>query len=346
MAKLIKASDLATSQKISMRNGATAYVALKQVVIKEGILKRDYGFYTLMTVSIMGGFFFSLYYLIITPLSWQLAFWGLVFSFFTVQVGGLIHDAGHRAIFSTSKLNDIFGRICDAIVVVGYGQWVETHNKHHSHTNKEGEDPDIELPFHGFTKERFAKQKGLMKLLSKYQAYLYFPVRSVTAFSRRYSSIEYFRRKKDIGKWLEVAMFSIGVFVWMVLPFFVFPISKALFLFLVVHFAIGFYMSNVFAPNHKGMPQIAKGVKISFLEHQIMTSRNIFGHPLTDFVFFGLNYQIEHHLFPHCPRNKLKLITPHVREICRQMNLEFTEVSILESNRIILRELQQIAAKN
>lgn len=102
-------------------------------------------------------------------------------------------------------------------------------------------------------------------------------------------------------------------------------------------------MYNIFAPNHKGMPQLPKDIKISFMEHQIMTTRNIYGHWLTDFVYLGLNYQIEHHLFPNCPRNKLKLITPYVEDICRKMNLEFTRVSVLESNKIILSELNRIA---
>lgn len=344
MAKLITSYDLAKNQKISVLNGASSYTRLKQQVTKAGILKRDYKFYSFMTLFIMGGFFIGLYYLIITPLSWQLVFWSLIFSFFTVQIGGLIHDSGHRAIFSSAKYNDLFGRFCDFLVVVGYGQWVETHNKHHSHTNKEGEDPDIELPFHAFTKERFARQNGLLKILSKYQVYFYYPIRALAAFSRRFSSISYFTQKKGAIKWVELVIWVSGVFVWTIVPFLVFPLGKAFFLIFFIHFVIGFYMSNIFAPNHKGMPQIAKGVAMSFLEHQILTTRNIYGHPITDFVFVGLNYQIEHHLFPNCPRNKLKYITPYVKEICKRFHLEFTEVSVLESNRIILRELKQIAA--
>lgn len=345
MAKLIKASDLAKTQRLSMPTGASAYAALKQIVTKEGILKRDYGFYALLAAFVFSGFFFSLYYVVITALSWQLFFWSLVFSFFTVQIGGLIHDSGHRAIFSSSKLNDIFGYFCDAFVTIGYGSWNVTHNAHHAHPNTEDEDPDIELLLHSFTKERFAKQRGLLKFLSKFQVYLYYPLRSIVPITRRLSSIRYFKAKRKWSMWWEVTLWAMGIFIYFVLPFLVFPLPKALFLFIFVNLTTGFYMSNIFAPNHKGMPQIAKNVKISFLEHQILTTRNIYGHPITDFVFLGLNYQIEHHLFPNCPRNKLKLITPYVKEICERLNLDFTEVSVLESNRIILSELKQIAAQ-
>src|SRR5260221_568858 len=125
---------------------------------------------------------------------------------------------------------------------------------------------------------------------------------------------------------------------------FIFSLAKALLVFFIVHTATGFYVSNIFAPNHKGMPQLGKHVKISFLEHQIMTSRNIYGHWLTDYVFMGLNYQIEHHLFPNTPRNKFKKITPYVMEICRRRKLEFIQTGIIESNKIILSELRRIAA--
>jgi hypothetical protein len=46
------------------------------------------------------------------------------------------------------------------------------------------------------------------------------------------------------------------------------------------------------------------------------------GHPLTDFWYGGLNYQIDHHLFPGMPRNQLKKaqgITPHSASNCQMI---------------------------
>ncbi|MGD9891196.1 MAG: fatty acid desaturase, partial [Dehalococcoidia bacterium] len=71
--------------------------------------------------------------------------------------------------------------------------------------------------------------------------------------------------------------------------------------------------------------------------------RNITPGRFVDFMYFGLNYQIEHHLFPTCPRNKLKLITPYVKEICARTGLEYTQADIITSNRIILGELNSVA---
>lgn len=325
------------------RQATQAYVALRQKITGEGILARSYGYYTFLIAAIFACYLYSGYQIFVTPLSISLVFWCLLFGFFMVQIGGLMHDAGHRAIAQSSRVNDIWGYIFGGTVAVGYGAWNQSHNKHHSHTNQEEEDPDLDLPLHGFTQRQFAKQKGLWRLLRRYQAYIYYPLRSLTTFTRRMEPLPYFRERKTLRYAPEAAVWIAGLFVYFVLPFIIFDIAKAATVFLVVHFFSGFYMSNIFAPNHKGMPQLPKDAKISFLEHQIMTSRNVYGNPLTDFVFLGLNYQIEHHLFPNCPRNKIQRISPYVQEVCRDMNLEYTQVGILESNRIILAELAAVA---
>ena len=68
----------------------------------------------------------------------------------------------------------------------------------------------------------------------------------------------------------------------------------------------GVYLGGSFAPNHKGMPIIPAGMKVDFLRRQVLTSRNIRGGTAVDFAMGGLNYQIEHHLFPSMPRPNLR----------------------------------------
>lgn len=330
-------------QKLSVIDGTMAYAQLKQEITQAGILDRAYGYYTMWSLFVFAGFFFSVCMIFVIHVVLLLIFWSLALAFFTVQIGGLLHDAGHRAIFKSAKANDLFGFFCGSFINMSYGHWRKTHNMHHSHTNQEDEDPDLEIPLHAFTEKKFLAAKGVSKALGKYQAWTYFPIRTLVIFSRRILDMRYFTSNFTPTFSLQIIIFGTGVFFWLLLPFLIFPFTKALLLFFVVNFSIGFYLSNVFAPNHKGMPQLPKDIKISFLEHQIMTSRNINSHWLTDIIFIGLNYQIEHHLFPNCPRNKLKKITPYVEEICRKMNLEFTSVGVIESNKIILSELNRVA---
>jgi fatty acid desaturase len=84
------------------------------------------------------------------------------------------------------------------------------------------------------------------------------------------------------------------------------PVGMA-FAFIGVQLAVfGVYMGASFAPNHKGMPILPHDSKVDFLRRQVLTSRNIKGNWLMDTFMGGLNYQIEHHLFPNMPRPHLK----------------------------------------
>ena len=75
----------------------------------------------------------------------------------------------------------------------------------------------------------------------------------------------------------------------------------------------GLYLGCSFAPNHKGMPTLTEADRLDFLRRQVLTSRNVRGGCLVDFVLGGLNYQIEHHLFPSMPRPNLRHAQPIVR---------------------------------
>jgi fatty acid desaturase len=324
-------------------DGVREYAKLRQKLDAQGIFDRSYGYYTMLAICLFIGFFVSGYFIIRLSSIPFLILFGILFSFFSVQIAGLLHDAGHRTIFKSTVMNDVVGYVCGSLLAMGYSGWKLKHNMHHSHPNQEEEDPDLDLPLLSFTKSRLKRKKGFAALIKKYQAYLYYPMGSFVGFSVRIESIKNLLKNYTSKKIWEFIILGIGIFIWFILPFFVFSLPKSTLLFFVVNFTIGFYLLNVFAPNHKGMTQFAKNVKISFMEQQIMTSRNIYGNWLTDFLYMGLNYQIEHHLFPNTPRNKLKKITPFVLAICRKRNLEFTQTTILQSNKMILSELHQIA---
>src|SRR5258708_32997031 len=72
----------------------------------------------------------------------------------------------------------------------------------------------------------------------------------------------------------------------------------------------GAYMAAVFAPNHKGMPQTDADSRLDFVRTQVLTARNVRGHPLTDLWYGSLNYQIEHHPFPGMSRLYMRRAQP------------------------------------
>ncbi|MEK8169134.1 fatty acid desaturase [Streptomyces sp. M19] len=79
--------------------------------------------------------------------------------------------------------------------------------------------------------------------------------------------------------------------------------GKAIVFALVQHALFGLHLGMAFAPNHKGMEMPdPDGDRWGHLQRQVLTSRNVRGGALTDWFLGGLNYQIEHHLFPSMPR--------------------------------------------
>ncbi len=97
-------------------------------------------------------------------------------------------------------------------------------------------------------------------------------------------------------------------------------------MFIAVHQALwGVYMGCSFAPNHKGMPMLATGHTLDFLRKQVLTSRNVRGGRVVDFALGGLNYQIEHHLFPSMPRPNLRHAQAIVQEFCVRHGISYTE---------------------
>jgi fatty acid desaturase len=104
----------------------------------------------------------------------------------------------------------------------------------------------------------------------------------------------------------------------------------------------GMYMGLSFAPNHKGMPIVGKDVKLDFLTRQVLMSRNIRGNRFIDFMMGGLNYQIEHHLFPSMPRPHLRRAAPTIAQFCRDHDVPYTQTGLAESYGIVTRYINRV----
>jgi fatty acid desaturase len=89
---------------------------------------------------------------------------------------------------------------------------------------------------------------------------------------------------------------------------------------------------------------IREGERLDFLREQVLTSRNVRAGRLTDFWYGGLNYQIEHHLFPTMPRNRLAEAREIVRQFCAEEGIAYHETSILEAYREGFVHLQRVGA--
>ena len=134
----------------------------------------------------------------------------------------------------------------------------------------------------------------------------------------------------------------IGVYTGLV--FLSLPVWQGLLFIAVNQLLIGLYIGLTFAPNHKGMLMLNGKPQLDFLRRQVLTSRNVKSSPLNDLLYGGLNYQIEHHLFPSMPRNRLKEAQKIVRPFCGEHLVSYHETGVVQSQREILQYLHHVSA--
>jgi fatty acid desaturase len=222
--------------------------------------------------------------------------------------------------------------------------WIDKHNRHHGHPNQEGLDPDIDVPFIAFSAEQAHRKRGVLRFMVTYQRYFYLPVTALLGLSPRNLSIRYLLQRRAAYPRLEGACLTLHFILYFGLLYAVLGVGQGL-AFAVVHHALaGIYLGSAFAPNHKGMPILADEADHDFLRRQVLTSRNVFAHPFTDFWYGGLNYQIEHHLFPTMPRNRLREAQRVVRSFCAERGIAYHETTVWQSYREIFAELDRVSA--
>jgi fatty acid desaturase len=273
---------------------------------------------------------------------WQLAvagFLGLVFT----QLGFLGHEAGHRQLFRSSRANDAVGLLAGNLGIgLSIGWWVDKHNRHHAHPNHTGLDPDINPGGIVFTEDSARARRGVGGLLARSQAFLFFPLLTLEAFALRVSSVRSLIRQGARVRPLEIVLLGTHLAGYLTVVLLVLPPWQAL-AFIAVHQGVlGLYLGCSFAPNHKGMPMPDEADDLDFLRKQVLTARNVRGGWLVDTALGGLNYQIEHHLFPSMPRWNLRHAQPLVRDFCAKRAVPYHETSLVNSYAQALRHLHTV----
>jgi fatty acid desaturase len=308
------------------------YSELSRRVKAAGLLARRPGYYTLkitITVALFVGGWVA--FVLIGSTWWQLltaVFLGVMFT----QLAFLGHDSGHKQVFRTRRGTYAFGLLAGNFAVgLSYGWWMDKHNRHHAHPNDLERDPDVGAGVVVFDASQTSRRHGLARALTSKQAYLFFPMLVMEALHLHLASARALRSGVVKARWTEGSLLLAHGVAYVTVLSVVLPLSQALAFFAVQQGLFGLYMGVSFAPNHKGMPMEKPSDHWDYLRRQVITSRNIKGNPLVDFLLGGLNYQIEHHLFPSLPRPSLKRVQPLVREFCAERGVPYVECSVAGS---------------
>jgi fatty acid desaturase len=320
------------------------YADLKRLIVQAGLLDKQLPYYVLNTAIRLALLAASVTFLLLVGNFWLQLLNAVFLAFAFTQIGYLGHDAGHRQIFNGAPRNDLFGLMPNVLLGLSRSWWIDTHNQHHTNPNDLDLDPHTALPVFAFSEEQAQSKRGLLRFLVRYQGFYFFPMLLLEGLGLRTASIQYLLRPEARHRAVEASLMVLHGVLYFGLVFYALSVGQAL-LFIAVHQSLfGLYTGSVFAPNHKGMPTLDSDSQLDFVRRQVLTSRDVRAHPLTDFWYGGLNYQIEHHLFPSMPRNKLKQAQTIVRAFCEERSIPYRESGALQSNREILQFLHQVSA--
>jgi fatty acid desaturase len=320
--------------------------ALALQVRAMGLLDRRPGYYRVKITLTVLAFFAEWGLFVAVGNSWATlavaALLGLTFT----QLGFIGHDAGHNQVFRSRRRNRLLGlAVGNALIGLSFGWWVPKHNAHHAHPNEPGRDPDIgdgvALPP---SQAQETGRGAVASWLARWQAPLFFPLMLLRSSGMHVLGIQRLARRRDRGAALEAFLIASHAALYLTMVLWVLSPLRALAFVALQQAVFSVYLGISFAPNHKAMPLIEPATTAGFARRQVTTARNISGSRFTTFMLGGLDYQIEHHLFPSMPRPNLRRAQGLVREFCAAADLGYSEEGFVESFRQIVRHLSDAGA--
>ncbi|MEU3842701.1 acyl-CoA desaturase [Streptomyces sp. NPDC028635] len=319
------------------------FARLSRRITEAGLLRRRPGYYAArlgLVIALTAGGWGA--FLALGDTWWQMAtaaFLALMFG----QIALVAHDLAHRQVFRRRGPSEMWGRLFGNLGIgMSYGWWMNKHTRHHANPNHEELDPDVAPDILVWSTEQARDSRGLARLIGGHQAGLFFPLLTLEGFNLHVASLRALRSPGMKSRTLEAALLLLHLAAYLSALFLVLSPGKAV-AFLAVHQCLfGVYLGCTFAPNHKGMPTFRGDERPDFLRRQVLTSRNVRGGRLTDVLLGGLNYQIEHHLFPSMPTPHLRHAQAVVRAYCAEIGVPYHETGLIQSYREALTHLHQV----
>ncbi len=270
---------------------------------------------------------------------WSVLLIGFLVSQFYVMIGfNIQHDANHNSYSKYPLLNKIFGFSLD-FLGASSELWRQAHNLlHHTYTNIDDVDADMETlsllrlnphqewkPWHRFQHLYFMFIYGI---LSFYWIYLSDFQKLVTKKIGNYKLSKISLHKLS----LLISFKVIYIFYSVVLPCFFHPVLHVLIANFVILAMTGFNLSIVFNLAHitekNQFPLYDQDfcAEDEWAIHQIKTTANFaMDNILWTWYLGGLNYQIEHHIFPRISHVHYPKISAIVEQTCQDFNLEYVK---------------------
>jgi fatty acid desaturase len=245
------------------------------------------------------------------------------------------HEGSHRSFSSSPARNALLTYLTFPLFGgLGALYWRNKHDRlHHGHPNVEGVDPDIRpFPFSSSRGEHERCGPGTRWFQRHFQRYLFWPMSTLMCLGMRRSSILYllaYPKKREAAWWIEAACMTVHYTSWLVIPSIVWGPAIAFGLYAALWGLVGVCLALVFAPAHMGLPIMTE--QKHDWQHQLETTRNLELPRVVSFFFIGLDYQVEHHLFPKIPHANLPRAAEITADWCSRHNVTYLTEPYLDA---------------
>lgn len=324
---------------------------------KRGLFDKK-GHVTLYTLTCVGVMLAAVLYGVLACTSiWAHLISAVLLGLLWIQSAYVGHDSGHYTVTSTKPCNKLIQLLSgNCLTGISIAWWKWTHNAHHIACNSLDHDPDLQhIPifavstkFFNSMTSRFYGRKltfdPLARFLISYQHWTFYPVMCVGRINLFIQTFLLLFSKRHVP---DRALNIAGILVfWTWFPLLVsfLPNWQERFIFVFVSFAVTAIQHVQFCLNHfaadvyTGPPN-----GNDWFEKQTAGTLDISCRSFMDWFFGGLQFQLEHHLFPRLPRCHLRTVSPVVKELCKKHNLPYRSLSWWEANVWTIRTLKNAA---
>ncbi|KAJ1890069.1 hypothetical protein LPJ66_007692 [Kickxella alabastrina] len=275
------------------------------------------------------------------------------------QLSFFAHDLGHNELTGNRDFDMALG-ICVADLLGGLsvGWWKKNHNTHHIVTNDVDNDPDIQhLPFFAVSTRFFESRystyyrrvmefDAAARLFVSVQDKMYYLIMCFARYNLYFLSWNYLLFS-DFAPFRALEVCCIGLFfTWFSWLLSHIPSWPYLALYVLVSHSASAVLHIQITLSHFAMStESPDPVHECFAARQVRTTMDVICPRALDWFHGGLQFQIEHHLFPRLPRHNLLLVQPLVKDLCRKHRMEFKEFSFVDGNIYTLRWMGEVASR-
>eukprot|EP00803_Ostreobium_quekettii_P006432 evm.model.scf_162EXC.11 EVM.evm.TU.scf_162EXC.11 scf_162EXC:68504-69934(-) len=325
---------------------------LRSALLAEGLFNSDKVFYAWKVTMNLAILTTAIATLVCSGDQWRYVLLSaFLLALFWQQCGWLAHDFCHHQVFKNRTWNNCFGYLIgDVWLGFSVDWWKNKHNQHHAVPNeldneKFAVDPDIDtLPLLAWSADMLETlPDSAYRTLIRFQHLLFWPILCMARVVWLQQSFTHVlaTSMKDGKAWQELSFLGLhyawyfGVVLCSLSPW------KAAAYLVLSQVLAGFMLSFAFVQSHNGM-EIYSDSK-DFVTSQIVSTRDITGTQWVNWFMGGLNYQIEHHLFPTLPRHNLSKVRQRVKELCAKHGLSYEECTMAVGTKRVMQQLIDVA---